>query len=156
MSITDKNLLKFQTVLYHMETNLKYYVGKWIDYPWTRGDSLNYLVSDNVLNSKHDYGLPLAKCVSTENDYLILETKNEIFHVRPWNKMKIVLEPQFTWGDFVQEIVRPEIHGQIDNIIWHEKDQEYKFFIKINGKIKSRRYNSNELRLKENYNKENE
>ena len=124
---------------------LNKYIEQWIDYPWYKGESPEYLVDESVLNSIYDRGLPFAKCIGIIDDYLILKTKTETFSVRYWDKMKIMSPSKFMWGDKVREVERPEVQGEIDNIIWHDKDAEYKYFITINGKPKSRRYNYNEL-----------
>ncbi|MEN9918688.1 MAG: hypothetical protein RL662_1124 [Bacteroidota bacterium] len=95
------------------------------------------------------YGTPLAVCVGVEDDYLVMKYEDGIFHVKVWEGIKTMPTPKFTWGDQVQEVERSEVKGEIIRIQWHDKDQDYKYYISINGKPKSRRYNASELKLVE-------
>lgn len=89
----------------------------------------------------------IYKCTSVDNVFLTLKAKSFEIKVKPEAIKNIMPTSTFSWGDIVQEIEHPEIIGEIDNIIWHDKDQEYKYFIKIGSKLKTRRYSSNELKL---------
>ncbi len=132
-----------------IEKDLKFYIGKWIKNSWSKDFYPDSLVGEDVLKWDFTYekGLPFSVCVGIDGDYLKMRYKNEIFHVKDWEGITIMPTPGFVWGDKVQEVERSEVAGEIIRIQWHTRDQEYKYYISINGKPKSRRYNSNELIL---------
>jgi hypothetical protein len=127
-------------------------------YKWAVCEILYYEDEFQTINKLHlvhiDYqgfvkknlSQTLYYCFDIDDDYLFLRSKTYILKVKPEAIRKIYPTPLFSWGDSVQEIERPEITGEIDNIIWHQKDQEFKYYIKVNGKVKSRRYSPNELK----------
>lgn len=77
-----------------------------------------------------------------------MKYEHGIFHIKDWEGLVVIPTPTLIWGDEVQEIERPQIQGEIIKIQWHYKDNEYKYYISINGRPKSRRYDANELRLR--------
>lgn len=124
------------------------YLGKWIDYPWTRGIHPDDVIHPEEFNKREGkFSIGLAHCIAVEDEYLILKTKNDTFKVQYWERMSVALTPEFKWYDEVNEVDRPEVRGIVDKIIWHTKDKEYKYFLIVNDKPKSRRYNPNELQL---------
>jgi hypothetical protein len=128
--------------------NLDFYIGKWIDYPWTRGIHPDDVIHSDEFNKKEGkFSIGLAHCIAVENEYLVLKTKDDVFKVKYWDSMSVRPTPEFAWYDEVNEIDRPEVRGIVDKIIWHSKDKEYKYFLIVDGKPKSRRYNPNELQL---------
>lgn len=134
-----------------MEEKLEKYIGVWMKNSWSKRLDSRSLVGDDAYE-RATTGLPLAVCVGIENDYLVMKCHDGIFHVKFWDGINIMPTPKFVWGDQVQEVERSEVRGYIVRIGWHDKDQEYKYYIKIKGKTKdwiykSRRYNENELKL---------
>jgi len=102
-------------------------------------------VKNNLTNT-------LYKCIKINGKYLVIHSKDYKLEILP-EAIKIIMpNPKFEWGDKVQEVESPEIKGEVENIIWHMKDNEYKYYIKVNGKSKSRRYNPNELEFIKNNN----
>jgi hypothetical protein len=95
--------------------------------------------------AKNKVGFAFGKCIGIFGEYLIIHNDEYEIRMQPELVHRIYPTPKFEWGDKVQEVERPEIKGEIINFIWHLKDQEYKYFIKVNGKPKSRRYNPDEL-----------
>lgn len=89
----------------------------------------------------------IYKCTNVDDVFLTLKARSFEIKVKPDAVKSILPISVFSWGDIVQESERPEIQGEIDNIIWHDKDQEYKYFIKVEGKLKTRRYSFTELKL---------
>lgn len=121
------------------------YLNKWLLYPWVKHRSNNEFVHPNDLDSID--GFRIVNSIGEDDDYLIVKTlKGETVRVRQEGILKILPTPQFKIGDWVKEIMRPDNQGRIYDFMWHDKDAEYKYFITVNGKKKSKRYNSSELR----------
>jgi hypothetical protein len=110
-------------------------------------DNLQYVKEEDRRFAKNNIKLIFGKCIGVIENYLIIQDKRGILRIMPELVANIYPSPKFEWGDKIQEIQRPEIKGEIENLIWHMKDNEFKYFIKINGKSKSRRYNPDELKL---------
>lgn len=53
--------------------------------------------------------------------------------------------PEFVYGARVSPLDNPNIKGNISRIFWHFDKNRYYYKIKINGKLKSRRYFAEEL-----------
>lgn len=53
--------------------------------------------------------------------------------------------PVYIYGEKVSPVSHPDVTGSIRDIIWHFKDNEYKYYIFVEGRKKSRRYRSVEL-----------
>lgn len=88
----------------------------------------------------------LFKCISVvDNSFLLIKAKGFNIRVKAEAVRRLLPDSKFDYDELVREMSRPEITGKIDLIIWHEKDSEYKYYISINGKSKSRRYSANEL-----------
>jgi hypothetical protein len=112
-----------------------------------RTDNLQYVMDEDREFAKNNVGYAFGKCIGIIENYLIIQDKRGILRIMPELIHRIYPTPKFEWGNKVQEVARPEIKGEIENIIWHMKDNEFKYFIKVNGKSKSRRYNPDELEL---------
>jgi hypothetical protein len=110
-------------------------------------DNLKYIIEEDrdfVKNRiKHIFG----KCIGIAEDFLVVLDKRGKIRISPVLIDHIYPSPKFEWNDLVQEVERHTIKGKIEDIIWHQKDREYKYFISVNGKLKSRRYNANELMI---------
>lgn len=110
-------------------------------------DELNLVHDDYKSFVKENRIQTIYKCTNVDSTFLTLKAKSFEIKVKP-EAIKIILpKSTFSWGDLVQEKERPEIQGVIDNIVWHDNEQEFKCFIKVSGKQKTRRYSYNELRL---------
>ncbi len=53
--------------------------------------------------------------------------------------------PQFMNGDLVSPVNHPDMVGVIRGIGWHFKNQDYMYFISVNGRKKSKRYYDKDL-----------
>ena len=53
--------------------------------------------------------------------------------------------PQFVDGESVSPANHPELVGVIRGIGWHFDNQDYMYFITVNGRKKSKRYYANDL-----------
>jgi len=128
------------------------YINKWIcsdTIYWKDNfqeiDNLKYIMEDDRTFARSKFHYIFGKCIGITGKFLVIYNKKGILRIEP-NLIKFIYpSSKFEWNDFVQEVKRPEIKGKIEDIIWHLKDQEYKYFISINGKMKSRRYDSGEL-----------
>lgn len=62
------------------------------------------------------------------------------------DKIKLVEKPPaFVYGELVFPAGHSDIIGEITDIIWHFKNQEYNYYISVNGRKKSKRYYSGAL-----------
>lgn len=107
-----------------------------------------YLVEKEFQNFVKDNRMQtLYKCVAIENDYLVLQSKKFMLKVKKEGIKKILPQSTFQWEDMIQEIERPEIMGKIEDVIWHEKNSDFLYYITtIDGKKKSRQYKAHELK----------
>lgn len=125
------------------------YLNKWIVYSWSKYsiNRNNKLIHPEDLNRVEQNGLDYSsECVDENSEYITLSSKyGELTRVKREGVFRILPAPRFKIGDFVKEVARPGIFGEVYDFIWHDKDAEYKFYIIVNGKKKSKRYNSSEL-----------
>jgi hypothetical protein len=132
---------------------IKEYVNKWMSTDliywkdFNGGTNNLRFVNEEDRKFITNEGYFFGKCIGTIEEYLIFYNGSFTLRILPKLVRNIYPTPKFEWGDKVQEVKRPEINGEIINLVWHYKDQEYKYFIKVNGKPKSRRYNPDELIL---------
>lgn len=65
----------------------------------------------------------------------------------PLNKIEMAGNaPDFNYGETVSSVSRSDIIGKIYAIVWHFKSKEFCYYIEINGKKKSVRYFSWDLK----------
>lgn len=58
---------------------------------------------------------------------------------------KLENPPQFFSGELVSPVNHPEIFGVIREIGWHFNNQDYMYFITVNGRKRSKRYYNKDL-----------
>ena len=54
-------------------------------------------------------------------------------------------EPVFVYGEIVSPVTHSGVIGEIADIVWHFKNDDYNYYISVNGKKKSKRYYSDDL-----------
>lgn len=75
--------------------------------------------------------------------HIIQPVTNKIVSI---NDIKVIeIPPIFIYGDFVSPANHPDTIGKIETIIWHFKNNEYNYYISVNGKKVSKRYDEKEL-----------
>ena len=122
------------------------YIGKWMKYPWISGYSTDVLMHPEEFTKRQgQFSIGLAHCIAIENEYMVLKTKNDVFRIKYSEDVTLLPDPPFIWEEEVCEVERPEVRGIVDDIEWHRVDSEYKYYLIVNGKRKSRRYNQAEL-----------
>ena len=128
------------------------YINKWVSSDniywkdkFQEIDNLQYVKEEDRVFAKNNVGYAFGKCIGVIEPYLIIHNEKYNLRILPKLVRNIYPAPKFEWGDRVQEVERPEVKGEIESFIWHTKDSEFKYYIKVNGKPKSRRYNPNEL-----------
>ena len=87
----------------------------------------------------------IYKCLGLDNDYLILRSKLFELKVKSAAIEFVLPNPVFEWGMKVKEVVRPEVIGVVEDLLWHQKRQTFLYQISVGDKKKSRQYQSNEL-----------
>lgn len=64
----------------------------------------------------------------------------------PANKIKFVDNvPEFIYNEIVSPVNHTNVKGKIYAIVWHSKRKEFCYYIKVNGKKKSKRYYKKDL-----------
>jgi len=124
------------------------YAGRWLIYSWSRFDANrnNALIHPEDLADAEQNGIGLSACIGEVSGYLVLgRIRNGTIRVRAEGVFRFLPTPEFQVGSLVREVARPEIQGTVYDLIWHDKDLGYKYFLIVNGKQKSRRYGAQEL-----------
>lgn len=123
------------------------FIDTWGLYPWFVECGEDLIHPEDIGQFKPNNSL-VFYCKDTFEDYLILQYGIYEYRVKP-NNYKLLKEPPFHSGD--QVIVKnQEKPGVIEEIQWHYKDNNFIFYISIEGKKKTRRYLDNEL-IKSNF-----
>ena len=132
--------------------NISYYIDKWVSSEtiywkdeFQEIDNLKHVMEEDRTFAKSNFTYVFGKCIGVIGNFLIILDKRGTIRIKPKLINYIYQTPKFEWGNSVQEIKRPEIKGKIESLFWHLKDNEYKYFIRKNGKVKSRRYDEHEL-----------
>ncbi|MGM9507893.1 hypothetical protein ACS5NO_09205 [Larkinella sp. GY13] len=133
--------------------DIKEYIGEWVSCKTLYYKDVNIQISRLDLVHSLDVEFvrtnrtaTIFKCVGiTKDDFIILKAKKITIRVKIDAIDRVFPRSKFDFKDRVFEKERPSIVGEIDDIIWHQKDGEFKYFISINGKLKSKRYGPNEL-----------
>ncbi len=89
----------------------------------------------------------IYKCVGNDSDFLILRSKLFELKVKSEAIHQVLPNPVFEWSEKVREIVRPEIVGVIDDLLWHQNKQTFLYYISVENKRKSKQYQSTELQF---------
>jgi hypothetical protein len=99
----------------------------------------------HLINNDLHFGL--LKCASIENGYYCFIGKNG-FKIRTLKGAvsKIMPSPQFDFEEEIVDLTKPEKTKMIIyDIDFHLARNEYMYFVKVNGKKKSRRYFADEI-----------
>lgn len=115
---------------------------KWIYYPWVKGSSETELVLDD---SSIDYSIGVCYCEDYKEPYMILKTINSRVQAKPWERMRVLPEPLFTYDVKVKEKEGKERVGKISKMTWHFKDKNFRYWIEVEGKERKRMYRPEEL-----------
>jgi hypothetical protein len=132
---------------------IKDYIGKWVscktlyykdeNIQISRLDLVHALDVEFVRNNRT---ATVFKCTDlTEEYFIVLRAKKFTIRVKVDAINHVFPDSKFDYKDKVFEKSRPNIVGEIDDVIWHQKDGDYKYFISANGKLKSKRYEESEL-----------
>ncbi|PSK93101.1 hypothetical protein [Taibaiella chishuiensis] len=127
------------------------YLYQWLICSWSKyhASRNNDLIHPEDLAKAEEQGLgSFSECVYEDAAYLTLKKiTGETIRVKAEGVFRILPAPKFRMGDPVREVARPEVKGTVCEFIWHTKDLDYKYYIVIGGRRKSRRYNPDELVL---------
>ena len=83
-------------------------------------------------------------CVDENDEYIKLKYGDIVFDAKP-DLYEIVENPAFNIGDDV-EVVSSGAVGHIHDMFWHYKEKQPLYFLTVEGKKKSRRFFTSELR----------
>ncbi|WP_346880687.1 hypothetical protein [uncultured Algibacter sp.] len=119
------------------------YVGKWLLYPWLKNNEIDHWIHEEDFD-KID-GVSIAKCTGIDGNYLILNNKNNTFRASSEGVNRILDEPTYVYGDMVKILGKSNCEAIIGDLFWHSKDEEYKYYLIIDGKKKSKYYTSKDF-----------
>ncbi|MDE7122201.1 MAG: hypothetical protein K2O42_08590 [Oscillospiraceae bacterium] len=95
-----------------------------------RDDFFNLIPNGKIFN-----------CVGQDQESIILLYDNKIYRVSP-KLYKVVSKPLYKIG----QIISVDNHkGEVVDIHWHYKNSEPFYYLRIGGKIKTKRYMESEL-----------
>lgn len=83
--------------------------------------------------------------VNSDNKSITIEQPCKNISI-PINEIRVLdNKPPFVYGELVSPINHPELTGQIESIVWHFKNNDFNFYITIDGKRNRKRYYANDL-----------
>ncbi len=88
----------------------------------------------------------LYHCIGVENEYLVVKSKNKILRIKSDIIKGYLPTPKFKWGDIVYEIGKPNTKAVIDDLFWHHNKQQFIYYLKVDGKKKTKHYRKDDLR----------
>ena len=119
------------------------YINNWIYYPWLKNSQQDNLIHTEDLGEIK--GLGIAKCIKEDDDFITIKIKNGYCRVKKEGIKRLLPQPKFEWGDYVIKLKRPGIKATIDDFFWHHNKGEYIYYIKVDGKRKSKQFSADEL-----------
>lgn len=134
-----KDLLRFKK----SEMDTTKYIGKWLLYPWLKNNEIDHWIHEEDFDKIE--GVSVVKCTGTEENYLILNSKNTTFRASPEGVNRILGNPMYLYDDVVKILEKPNCKAIVDDFFWHSKDEEYKYYLIIDGKRKSKYYTSKDF-----------
>jgi hypothetical protein len=120
------------------------FLNKWLFYPSLKDSITDELIHPDDLNKINGTGI--VHCIGIENGHLLVRSKNSVIRVRKEGVKIILPTPAYNWSENVYEISKLEIKAQIDDLFWHHTKREFLYYLKINGKRKSKRFSEKELK----------
>ena len=94
---------------------------------------------------EYDFRSSVFKCVDILGEYVLLKNPEYSFRVKCENYATFPDPPKFDFDEQVRPKNKSDVIGVIFQMIWHYKRGEMMYFIKINGKKKSKRYWADDL-----------
>lgn len=116
------------------------YKNSWGLSNWLRTDGEQY-VHPNDLGRflKYQGTCYLFQCIDVDDVYITLKLRDETFKVKP-DFYKPVPLPKYLPGYQVKLVHKPDDFVEILFLMWHYDRNEPMYFIRLNGKRKSKRY----------------
>ena len=118
---------------------------KWVFYPWSPNQGLDYLIHPEDLPVLQSHGLGISFCLDDKGDYLKLKFKSVIVRVKKEGVKKILPAPKFYWNQQVRIKTSPSLSVEIHDLFWHHKDGDYYYYLLKEGKLDKKRYKESEL-----------
>lgn len=117
----------------------------WGLYPWFIEDGEHMIFPSDLESFKKllPYG-KVFNCIDEVGGYLTLRYGKDTFRVKP-DLYKAVNKPRFEIGCNIKLTKDNTQEGTIIEINWHHKNDSPIYYISINGKRKSTRYNDEDL-----------
>lgn len=120
------------------------YVNKWLFYPYLKNNDLDYLIHPEDLVKL--YSLGVVKGLEVDGEYLKVESKGVIVRVKIDGVKRVFPSPDFTWGDEVCILSKPDSKAIIEDLFWYHNKEEFLYHLEVDGKKKSKQYSKDELK----------
>jgi len=114
-------------------------------YPWFLEHGLDMIHPDDLERfKKESNNCKVFERVDVNDNYMTLKYGDNIYRVKD-NLFREVKPPKFFIGQKVGLLNKEDQNGIITDMFWHYNNEEYFYFLEVNGKKKSRRYLESEL-----------
>lgn len=121
--------------------------GNWIYFDWAGYSSgQKYILSSPETVEPFSY----AEVIKIIEESIELRTINDqVLCIAPEGVIRSLPAPLVRLGNPVTVLIGSSAGqlGEVAAILWHHKDEEYKYTLSINGKTKSKRYTARDFRL---------
>jgi len=121
------------------------YVGKWLFYPWLKNNEIDHWIHKEDFDKIE--GVSIVKCIGIDGNYLTLNNKTHTFRASSEGVNRVLDNPIYVYGDAVKILTKPNCEAIIDDLFWHSKDEEYKYYLIVDGKKKSKYYSHKDLKF---------
>ena len=100
-----------------------------------------------AVSLSHDFPIIFQRVISyelTSSETAIVSHKGNKYEISV-DSMRRIDSPKYVYGDSVSPANHPELVGVVCEMIYHFNRNEPQYFIKVDGKKKSKRYFADEL-----------
>jgi len=115
-------------------------LSKWGTYPWFSEHGYDKIHPEDLENfMKEANNTKVFKCVDEGINYITLKYQDKLYRVKR-DLYKGIPKPKFQFGQKVKIIDKKSDNITITDIMWHYEKKEHFYFVKVDGKKKSKRY----------------
>ena len=119
------------------------YINKWLFCPYLKNNDLDYLIHPEDLDKLDSLGI--VKGLGLDGEYLKVESKGGIVRVKIECVKRVFPSPDFIWGEEVDILSNLDSKAIIEDLFWHHNKEEFLYYLKVDGKKKSKQYSKNDL-----------
>ncbi len=122
--------------------------GKWIFYPWSYNSGMDHLIHPDDLSNligRGVTGIGPVLCLLEEEPFLRIQSKSTIVRVKKEGVKFTLPSPGYTWEQPINIKNHEGAQASIAEICWHHKNKRFYYYLEINGKVGTRRYEETDL-----------